>query len=481
MSRLNFAWLAAASTIAVAQPLAAETIEVAAGEGAQERLQEALILAAEGDEVVVFYAGHGVQVAGVNYLPAVDADIRSEEDVPLNSLNLNTLLDRLDEAKAGIKLVFLDACRNNPYARSFRSGTRGLARMGAAPSGTLLHFATRPGSVAADGDGTNGLYTQELARQLDAPRLPVEQMLKRVAAAVENASKGQQEPWAEGSIKGDFYFNPEGDLQLANVEVEPSSGGVDFGDLERARRERESVRTSWTAWQSRMAADFEKAMDYGDAKLSATAWQRFLEAYGEDNPFSTEDERLRVEARARLTQVQSASPQTDRRTIGAHVDDKGIEWRVASIIKERFGDRAHVNVPSFNRNVLLTGEIHDESARSSLASIAANVLSVRGVANEVEVAGISTSSSRDNDALLVSRIETRLAAARDFDARAFKVVAEAGIVFLMGLVTRDEADIATEIARTTAGARKVVRVFEYVTADEVQSLRLQAARNSRGP
>ena len=179
-----------------------------------------------GDEVVVFYAGHGVQVAGVNYLPAVDADIRSEEDVPLNSLNLNTLLDRLDEAKAGIKLVFLDACRNNPYARSFRSGTRGLARMGAAPSGTLLHFATRPGSVAADGDGTNGLYTQELARQLDAPRLPVEQMLKRVAAAVENASKGQQEPWAEGSIKGDFYFNPEGDLQLANVEVEPNDGGL---------------------------------------------------------------------------------------------------------------------------------------------------------------------------------------------------------------------------------------------------------------
>jgi hypothetical protein len=106
-----------------------------------------------GDEVVVFYAGHGVQVKGVNYLPAVDAEIQSEEDVPLNSLNLNTLLERLDEAKAGLKLVFLDACRNNPYARSFRSGDRGLARVSAAPTGTLLHFATRPGSVAADGSG----------------------------------------------------------------------------------------------------------------------------------------------------------------------------------------------------------------------------------------------------------------------------------------------------------------------------------------
>ena len=95
-----------------------------------------------GDEVVVFYAGHGVQVKGVNYLPAVDADIQTEEDVALNSLNLNTLMERLDEAKAGLKLLFLDACRNNPYARSLRSNDRGLARVSAAPSGSLIHFAS---------------------------------------------------------------------------------------------------------------------------------------------------------------------------------------------------------------------------------------------------------------------------------------------------------------------------------------------------
>jgi uncharacterized caspase-like protein len=127
-----------------------------------------------GDEVVVFYAGHGLQVKGVNYLPAVDAAIHTEEDVPLNSLNLNTLLDRLDEAKAGVKLLFLDACRNNPYARSFRSTARGLARVQDAPSGTLMHFATRPGSVAADGTGANGLYTTELLRQIDQPGVPIE-------------------------------------------------------------------------------------------------------------------------------------------------------------------------------------------------------------------------------------------------------------------------------------------------------------------
>lgn len=124
-----------------------------------------------GDDVVVFYAGHGVQVKGVNYFPVVDAEIGSEEDVPLNSLNLNTLMERLDEAKAGVKLLLLDACRNNPYARSFRSGERGLARVTSASNGTLIHYATRPGSVAADSDGNsnNGLYTSQLLKQIDTP------------------------------------------------------------------------------------------------------------------------------------------------------------------------------------------------------------------------------------------------------------------------------------------------------------------------
>ena len=204
-----------------------------------------------GDDVVVFYAGHGVQVKGVNYLPAVDADIQSEEDVPLNSLNLNNLMDRLDEAKAGLKILFLDACRNNPYARSFRSADRGLARVGAAPSGTLIHFATRPGSVAADGGGANGLYTSELLRHLDSPNVPIEAMLKRVSAAVETASKGTQEPWTEGSIRGEFYFRGTGagaGVQLASARAEPT-GRPAQGDPEE------------DAWASTKAANTAAAYD----------------------------------------------------------------------------------------------------------------------------------------------------------------------------------------------------------------------------
>ena len=157
-----------------------------------------------GATALVFYAGHGVQVKGQNYFPAVDAEIDAEEDVPLQSLNLGTLLENMEEAKAAVSLVFLDACRDNPFARRFRSASRGLAKVEAA-SGTLIHYATKPGSVAADGDGKNGTYTEALLAQLSSP-LPVELMLKQVTNAVVTKTKGKQEPWVEGSLRGDFYF-----------------------------------------------------------------------------------------------------------------------------------------------------------------------------------------------------------------------------------------------------------------------------------
>jgi Caspase domain len=160
------------------------------------------------DDVVVFYAGHGLQVRGVNYLPAVDARINFESDVALNSLNLNELLQRLDDAKAGVRVLMVDACRDNPYNKVYRSSTRGLARVEAAPSGTLMHFATRPGGVAEDGTGRNGLYTSELLKHLRTPGLSVESMLKRVASGVRQASGGSQQPWTEGALDGDFYFAP---------------------------------------------------------------------------------------------------------------------------------------------------------------------------------------------------------------------------------------------------------------------------------
>lgn len=177
-----------------------------------------------GSVALVFYAGHGVQIKGQNYFPAVDSDITSEEDVPLQSLNLATLLDSMDEAKAGVSLVFLDACRDNPFSRRFRSSSRGLAKVEAA-SGTLIHYATKPGSVADDGLGQHGTYTEALLAQMGQPGMPVELMLKQVTNRVVATTKGRQEPWVEGSLRGDFYFVAGGPAPggIASAAVVPAS------------------------------------------------------------------------------------------------------------------------------------------------------------------------------------------------------------------------------------------------------------------
>jgi len=158
-----------------------------------------------GSVALVFYAGHGVQIKGENYLPAVDAEISGEEDVPNQSLAVRQIMDVLGDAKTRLNLVFLDACRDNPYARTFRTASRGLSKENA-PSGTLISFATRPGSLAADGMGKNGLYTGALLLAMNDANRPIEQILKTVVTSVKAGSTNQQEPWMEGSIQGEFCF-----------------------------------------------------------------------------------------------------------------------------------------------------------------------------------------------------------------------------------------------------------------------------------
>jgi Caspase domain len=159
-----------------------------------------------GASVGLFYfAGHGVQVKGRNYLIPVDADIAREDEVQYRSFDVNEVLDKMDSARTPVNIVVLDACRNNPFARSFKTSQTGLAQMDA-PTGTLIAFATAPGSVAQDGDGSNGLYTGALLKHIAAPGVAVEQMFKRVRVDVVNASKNQQVPWESSSLNRDFTF-----------------------------------------------------------------------------------------------------------------------------------------------------------------------------------------------------------------------------------------------------------------------------------
>ena len=151
----------------------------------------------------------------------------------------------------------------------------------------------------------------------------------------------------------------------------------------------------------------------------------------------------------------------DRRTVGAMTEDEGIETKAASRISSKFPD-THINVTSFNRIVLLTGEINSAAAKEEAGRIAQAVENVRTVYNELQVAGNSSMTARTNDSYLTSKVKTRFVDGQKFNPIHVKVVTENGITYLMGLVKRQEGDAATEIARTTGGVQKVVRVFEYL-------------------
>lgn len=154
-----------------------------------------------------YYSGHGMQVEGRNYLIPVDAEIAAEADVEYESVEVGRVLAKMATAQNAMNLVILDACRNNPYARSFRSAAQGLAML-KAPSGTFIAYATAPGAVASDGAGRTGLFTGELIEQLETPGLKVEDVFKRVRRAVQQKSNHTQIPWEASSLTGDFYFRP---------------------------------------------------------------------------------------------------------------------------------------------------------------------------------------------------------------------------------------------------------------------------------
>lgn len=151
----------------------------------------------------------------------------------------------------------------------------------------------------------------------------------------------------------------------------------------------------------------------------------------------------------------------DRRTGGIFVEDEGIEIKAGRRIGEKFGGNVHVNITSFNRNVLLTGEVPSENIKKEIGDLVKGVENVRNVTNEIAVAGISSFMSRSNDALITSKVKGRFIDAGKFQVNHVKVVTENGVVFLLGMVNRKEAESAVEIASSTSGVRKVVKVFEY--------------------
>ena len=164
---------------------------------------------------IFFYAGHGLQVNGKNYLMPVDADIQDETEVKHKALDVDFVLGKMELAQNSVNLLILDACRNNPFERSFRSVTsRGLAPMNA-PSGTVIWYATRPGKVASDGQGRNSPFTRNLLTTLSQKNVEARKVISQIAVSMRD-EKLQQEPWQEGIWLRDFYFLKEDDISTIN-------------------------------------------------------------------------------------------------------------------------------------------------------------------------------------------------------------------------------------------------------------------------
>ncbi len=178
----------------------------------KERMQELILefgqqLKRSGGVGLFFFAGHGMQVGGENYLIPVGAmkKIGSEGAVKIYSVSVGEVLLGMEEARNRLNLVVLDACRNNPFKRSFRTGTRGLASV-SAPSGTMMLYATKPGDVASDGARGNGPFTRALAKHMKNPGIKLEDVVKKTVLEVESETRQAQTPWSEGVLRGDFYF-----------------------------------------------------------------------------------------------------------------------------------------------------------------------------------------------------------------------------------------------------------------------------------
>jgi uncharacterized caspase-like protein len=195
-----------------------------------------------GAVALFYYAGHGMQVKGRNFLIPVDAEIESEASVRSEAVDLDLLLEQLGPAR--LSMVILDACRNNPFENRFRSGGGGGLAQIDAPKGTLLAYATAPGKVASDGLGSHGLYTSELLRAIEAPGAKVEEVFKAVRVNVIKATGGEQVPWESSSLTGDFYFRaaaPRSDVaKTARENGEREAQLQARLDAERKQREQDA-------------------------------------------------------------------------------------------------------------------------------------------------------------------------------------------------------------------------------------------------
>lgn len=230
---------------------------------------------------LAYYAGHGIQSQGRNFLIPVNADIQGEADLKIEAVEAAEILGAMEIAKSRLNFVVLDACRNNPLARSFRSTARGLVRMDA-PEGTLIAYATRPGDVAVDGEGRNSPYTLALSRAIATPGLPVTELFIRVRNEVIAATGKKQVPWEEGGLTAQFYFAGGAGTPMAQSATTPIATSQSSAAT---AEERQIEEMRW------LAAEAQKKARQAHVQ-SVLAKEKALEAQGRARTARVEGERV---------------------------------------------------------------------------------------------------------------------------------------------------------------------------------------------
>jgi osmotically-inducible protein OsmY len=168
--------------------------------------------------------------------------------------------------------------------------------------------------------------------------------------------------------------------------------------------------------------------------------------------------------------VGGAFATVDRRTLGAQTEDESVELKSSARLRQVVGDAGHVNVTSFNRKVLLTGEVRDEAMKRAVESEVRSITNVESISNELEIAGASSYTSRASDSLITSKVKLSIADKKTVPATAVKVVTERGTVYLMGMVTQREGNIAADVAKGVAGVMRVVKIFEYISEEDLRAM-----------
>jgi len=248
----------------------------------------------DGGVGLFYFSGHGVQVDGINYLIPVNSNIQDEIDVKAKSVSANYILGKMDRRKDGMNIIILDACRNNPYARSFRSPSTGLAQMDA-PKGSLIVYATSPGKKAEDGTGRNGIFTKHLLEMIKETPFEIMVLLRKVRENVMTETNEKQIPWEASSLLGSFYFSYT-DTQLEKIKAEISELQPQIKDQEVQTQEFEKIKSEKEEREAARKEEEKKAQ----LKLKKLEEERLLKEKERQERLKQEEERLdQEEARKR--------------------------------------------------------------------------------------------------------------------------------------------------------------------------------------